>query len=69
MNFTANERKKLFGPKLNKYNTVKDGKYVARIKINKRVNDKCQYKTGKKFDTIEECNAAQLKMLNDKLGH
>lgn len=63
MKFTKAERKKLFGPELNKYNTRKDGKYVARIKINKRVNNKCQYKTGKKFDTIEECNAEQERML------
>jgi len=63
MNFTKAESKRLFGPKLNKYNTTKDGKYVARIKINKRVNNKCQYKTGKKFDTIEECNAEQERML------
>ena len=68
MNFTANERKKLFGPKLNKNNTVKDNRYIARIKISQS-GAPSRYKTGGGYDTIEECNAAQLKMLNDKLGH
>ena len=62
MNFTKAESERLFGPKLNKNNVRKDGRFIARIKINKP-GSPTKYKTGKGFKTIEECNAEQERML------
>lgn len=62
MKFTKAEENKLFGERLNKFNTHKDGKYIARIQTDRKIRGKKQYKVGKKYETIEACNRAQEKM-------
>lgn len=57
MQFTQKEREKLSLPELRPYCMETDNRYVAKAKINGKIV------TGKKFDTIPECNAYHDKMM------
>lgn len=57
MQFTQRERDKLGIPKLRPFCMSTDNRFVAKAKINGKVV------TGRKFDTIKECNAYHDKMM------
>lgn len=57
MAFTENELEKLRGPKLNKYCQNCDGRYIAKAMIGGKMV------TGKRYDTIKECNLGQAEMI------
>lgn len=62
---TARDMSRLKAEALNSNCIKADHKYIAKCHIDGKTY------TGKKYDTIEECNAAQLKLIdrvNDKLG-
>ena len=56
MNLTNREKDKLYAPPLNPYCQYSDGRYIAKARINGRI------RTGKKYNTITECNEASNKM-------
>ena len=60
MQFTQRERDKLGIPKLRPFCIATDNKFLARAKIGDQVV------TGRKFDTIKECNAYHDKMMERK---
>lgn len=60
MKMTKNERDRLIAPKLNKHCQKTDNRYLARAVINGKLI------TGKKYDTVEQCNEGQLKLIKDR---
>lgn len=60
MNFTEAEKERLFAPKLRPYCCKMDGKFLAKARISDVTI------SGKKFDTIEECNAEHDRMMDDE---